>query len=133
MSIGKKTATEPKPTAGVQFEQPQTEEARHVRIGLDKTGAIHHYAEHESRIIVIKSCEIQHVERFDDVDNRDKVVAEWIDFIENGPKDSDKDGRGWEQQPYMTQTEFFEKGIEMGLERLSEKLSEKGSRDGGDA
>ena len=103
----------------------QTEAGEHAYLGLDKTGAMHHYAEHESRIVVIKTGEIQHVERFPNYDDRDLFVTEWLDYIENGPTDSDTDGRGWEEQPYMTQHQFFDQGEQMGFRRLGEKLEDR--------
>lgn len=95
----------------------------HAYLGLDKTGAIHHYCEHESRIVVIKSAEIVHVERFDDYDDRDLFVTDWIEFIEHGPEDDpDEDGRGWEEQPFMTQHQFFDARKKNGFEVLFEKM-----------
>lgn len=113
MSIQQPTKNTTEPTAAPDTPI-QTERGEHAYLGLDKTGAMHHYAEHESKIVVIKRGRIQHVERFADYDDRDKFATEWIDYI--GRK------REWEEQPYMTQHQFFDEGEQMGFQKLSEKL-----------
>lgn len=89
-------------------------EQEHIYVGLDKTGAMHHYDTKCSRIVVIKSGAIEHVERFDDAEDRDLVVTEWMDFI--------ADRRGWEEVKFVTQHQFWDSGVESGFKRLSELM-----------
>lgn len=71
---------------------------RHCQLGIDQEGRVHHYDERSSRILAIRDGEIEHVERFDDADDRDAVVTAWIEFV--------VDGCGWSERNYVTNHEF---------------------------
>lgn len=100
-----------------QFTHRQNTVGRHVPLGVDELGTTHHYDEKTSRIIAVRDGAIEHVERFDDAEDRDAVVTAWIDFVEDGPEGEKNDGRGWATRNYMTNHEFDD--LEAGARTLS--------------
>ena len=91
-----------------QFSYRQNTVGRHVPLGVDELGTTHHYDEKTSRIIAVRDSEIEHVERFDDVEDRDEIVTAWIGFVE--------ESRGWASRTYMTNHEFDD--LEAGARTL---------------
>jgi ABC-type sulfate/molybdate transport systems ATPase subunit len=102
-----------------QERQRAWDDGEHTRIGLDTTGAIHHLAEHERRIVVIKSGEIEHVERAADhgYESVDEFVTDWIGHVD--------DTREWERgtRTYRTQHEF--ENLPDGMKSLAELMEDR--------
>lgn len=89
-----------------------TDPGTHARIGLDKDGRIHHVAEHENRIVIIKGGEIQRIKSLAAPPDRDKELAIHIASV--------GDLIGWCEKDYMTQTEFED--LTEGLKTLHDLM-----------
>lgn len=90
------------------FSHTDNDCGRHVQLGVDQEGTTHHFDEKTSRIVAVRDGEIEHIERFDDAEDRDAVVTAWIGFVE--------ENRGWETRNYMTAHEFDD--LEAGARTL---------------